>query len=407
MSTFKPVILKGPVHKRSDGTYNIKIRLTHKRQPEYISTDLYVQWDQFDRSAGVAIGKNAEHINLRLTEKLLEYRKKDISLGDQRDYMTVKDIKKYLVNNNNVMEIDFFEFIDNHNFNLSYETVNQFKVFSNSLKKMTGNKLPVSNINLNFIKEYEQFLRKNNVGNGIVNYMTNFRTLFRKIRNYYNDESIGKLVIPHYPFASYEFPKRKNNSKKHNIPLEELSLFVNYNPENKGEVFTKDMCMLMIYFIGIEAKDLYYLKKPVKGRIQYTRFKTEGEFSIKVEPEAIQIIKKYQGEDEYLLNISKRYNVHKNFIRKLNYYLHGDPKEKITGIFPKLGIQDKVTTKWFRHTWASIARNKCKINKDDVALCLGHKDQDNVVTDMYIDYDYTIIDESNRKVIDFINGLRH
>ncbi len=70
---------------------------------------------------------------------------------------------------------------------------------------------------------------------------------------------------------------------------------------------------------------------------------------------------------------------------------------------PKIGIRNKVTTKWARHTWATIARNECRINKDDVALYLGHEDEDNNVTDMYIKYDYSIIDESNRKVIDFIN----
>jgi hypothetical protein len=60
------------------------------------------------------------------------------------------------------------------------------------------------------------------------------------------------------------------------------------------------------------------------------------------------------------------------------------------------------TTKWARHTWATIARNECKISKDDVALCLGHEDEDNNVTDMYIKYDYSIIDVCNRKVIDMI-----
>jgi hypothetical protein len=62
----------------------------------------------------------------------------------------------------------------------------------------------------------------------------------------------------------------------------------------------------------------------------------------------------------------------------------------------------KITTNWARHTWATIARNNCRIPKHDVALCLGHEDTNNRVTDMYIKYDYTIIDEANRKVIDII-----
>jgi hypothetical protein len=33
-------------------------------------------------------------------------------------------------------------------------------------------------------------------------------------------------------------------------------------------------------------------------------------------------------------------------------------------------------------------------------LCLGHKDMDNRVTDIYIRYDHTIQDAANRKVLD-------
>jgi hypothetical protein len=70
---------------------------------------------------------------------------------------------------------------------------------------------------------------------------------------------------------------------------------------------------------------------------------------------------------------------------------------------PKIGIHKKVTIKWARQTWVTIARSECRINKDYGLLCLVHEDTDNKVTDMYIKYDYSIIDESNRKVIDFIN----
>jgi len=104
-----------------------------------------------------------------------------------------------------------------------------------------------------------------------------------------------------------------------------------------------------------------------------------------------------------LINVQERYSDHLNFIGFINDQLHGEKSRKVIGIFHKLEIEKQVTTKWARHTWATIARNECRINKDDVALCLGHEDADNKVTDMYIKYDYSIIDESNRKVIDFIN----
>jgi hypothetical protein len=56
MSTFKAVILKGKIHEKNDGTSNIKIRLTHKRKAEYISTDLFLEPGAFNTKAGALTG---------------------------------------------------------------------------------------------------------------------------------------------------------------------------------------------------------------------------------------------------------------------------------------------------------------------------------------------------------------
>jgi integrase len=56
---------------------------------------------------------------------------------------------------------------------------------------------------------------------------------------------------------------------------------------------------------------------------------------------------------------------------------------------------------WFRHTWATIARNKCGVSKDDIDMCLNHIGN-NPMADVYIDYDWSIIDRANRKVLDYV-----
>ena len=112
MSTFKAVILKGEIHQKSDGTTNIKIRITHNRRAEYISTDLYGESLRFDIKTGfVKSGKNKDYNNLRITEKLQKSQKKDIELGDRREFMTVKQVKSQLTNEKkNSGALDFFEF---------------------------------------------------------------------------------------------------------------------------------------------------------------------------------------------------------------------------------------------------------------------------------------------------------
>jgi hypothetical protein len=75
MSTFKAVLLKGNNHLKEDGTSNIKIRITHNRIADYISTDLYIVPSDFDEREGIArYGKNKDFINYRITDKLKEFR---------------------------------------------------------------------------------------------------------------------------------------------------------------------------------------------------------------------------------------------------------------------------------------------------------------------------------------------
>jgi site-specific recombinase XerD len=405
MSTFKAVLLKGNIHLKDDGTSNIKIRITHNRKADYISTDLFIIPTEFDENVGVAkFGRNREYINYRITDKLKEYRQLDIQLGDRKESMTVKEIKGIMISGTTETKmIDFFEFAEEYLKDMSSVSHKRnMASFISILKTFSGEKLKFAEINVQFLLRFESYLRRKGVKNGINNYMRMFRALFNKARDSYNDENSGVIAIPHYPFKKYQIPKPKLKTREHCISVEELKMFINYKPENEGEKLAKDMFLLMIYLIGIETKDLFYLDKPNrKGRVYYDRFKTGKEYSIRIEREANEIIERYKGK-KLLLDMSERFQLHESFIRTVNNYLHGEKHHNITGIFLKIGIRKKVTTKWARHTWATIARNDCRINKDDVALCLGHEDIDNKVTDMYVKYDYTIIDESNRKVIDMI-----
>ena len=43
MATFKPIVFKTKNHIKSDGTTNIKIRVYHNKESQYIPTDYYVE----------------------------------------------------------------------------------------------------------------------------------------------------------------------------------------------------------------------------------------------------------------------------------------------------------------------------------------------------------------------------
>ena len=63
--------------------------------------------------------------------------------------------------------------------------------------------------------------------------------------------------------------------------------------------------MLIFYLAGINAVDLFHLKEITNGFIEYRRAKTGRLYTIRVEPEAMEIIERYRGKN-YLLNILDR-----------------------------------------------------------------------------------------------------
>lgn len=231
MSSFKAVIFAGENQKKSDGSINIKIRITHNRKADYIATDLFILPDSFDKKVGVArTGKNKDYINLRISDHIQKYQRKDIELGERRDFMTVKQIKTYLLEEKkNSGALDFFEFAEEYL--KSVETGGTFRWHNTaiaSLKSFIGNQLPFSEINLAFLQRYENFLKRQGVGNAVNNYMRSFRSLFNKARDLYNDEDARIVRIPHYPFRNYSIPQSVTKTKLHYLTNDELKKLFNY-----------------------------------------------------------------------------------------------------------------------------------------------------------------------------------
>lgn len=214
------------------------------------------------------------------------------------------------------------------------------------------------------------------------------------------NEALDDDLIHKDPFRKFKIQRAP--TRKRSMSVEELRRLFNY-PVEKFQQFHLDMFKLIFMLIGINAKDLYNLKEiSDDGRIVYRRAKTGKYYSIKVEPEAMEIIERWRGKRNLLCIADKNSN-DKNFSLLLNRTLSkigdrkrlpGSRKKEIIPAFPG------ITAYWARHTWATIAR-KLKIPKDDIALALGHS-TGHIMTDIYIDEDMKAIDEANRKVISFV-----
>ena len=219
----------------------------------------------------------------------------------------------------------------------------------------------------------------------------------RNIRAVFND-AIDDEITAYYPFRRFKI--RPVPTAKRSLTVSQLRRLFSYEVDEYA-VFHLDMFKLIFYLIGINVIDLFNLTHITNdGRVEYVRSKTSRFYSIKVEPEALEIINKYKGK-KFLLKMHDTYNNHHDYGKHLNKALqhigevhigkHG--AKTFNPMFPHL------TTYWARHSWATIAA-ELDIPKETIAAALGHGG--NTVTDIYIDFDRRKIDEANRRVMDWV-----
>lgn len=204
-----------------------------------------------------------------------------------------------------------------------------------------------------------------------------------------------------YPFRRYKI--RREKTEKRSLEIEQLRELFATDVEDWQRPYL-DYFKLTFFLIGINAVDLLGAKRTAicNGRLKYRRSKTSGLFSVKLEPEAMELIEKYSGE-EHLIKAMESYNKYDDYLRRINKGLQsigpmrreGRGGKKIrTPLFPKL------TTYWARHTWATIAAD-LDIPDATISLALGHAGE-NRTTDIYIRRNLKKVDEANRKVIDWV-----
>lgn len=251
-------------------------------------------------------------------------------------------------------------------------------------------RLTLEDIDRAWLNNFDSFLAKTSPS-------VNARSIhMRNIRAVFND-AIDDEITTHYPFRKYKI--KRAATPKRSLSVEDLRELFAYSVEEYQRKYL-DIFKLTFMLIGINICDLCHLKRIKGGRIEYQRAKTHRLYSVKVEPEAMEIIERYIGK-QWLINPLDTYNNYKNYAKKLNEALQSigeveigkQGRKTIKPLYPEL------TTYWARHTWATIAAS-LDIPKETIAAALGHGG--NTVTDIYIDFDQRKVDEANRRVIDWV-----
>jgi integrase len=230
-------------------------------------------------------------------------------------------------------------------------------------------------------------------------YTSSIMKIFQDAREFYNDYDNDDIKIKK-TLHSYK-PKKQNVAEKRALTVEQIRAIYNYTGKSEREIIARDCFIISFCLMGMNAVDLYSVTDYDGQRIRYNRTKTRDRRSDNalmeiIVPENIKpIMKKYvsKGNAGTVFNFSERYSTPSNFNVALNKGL------KIIG--NALGIE-KLQFYSARHSMATIAANDVRIPLYIVNDMLCHIDERMRVTNLYIKKDFSLINEANEKLMDYV-----
>lgn len=372
--------------KKQDGTYPLRLAINHHGGTAFIALGVSLRREHWDSIAQRAVGTSARNsINDYLLDRLAVYSKamREVMMSPTYNKrVTAARLRELIVNVVDPQENApttfksvFDTFIATHENKRTqglYEaTWRKMQLFDKHAKKLT-----FEDINREWLDTFFTWMAKDSPSVNARNiHLRNIRSVF----NFAIDDGITTL----YPFRRVKI--RPVETAKRSLSPEQLRMIFNADVEEWMQRYV-DMFKLSFLLIGINAGDMLTLTADCisNGRLMYSRKKTHRLYSIKLEPEAAEIIKKYRG-DKWLLCFCENNTSYRRTNQRMN--------EALQRIMPG------VTSYYARHSWATIAAS-LDIPKETIAQALGHAQTS--VTDVYIKFDRKKVDTANRRVIDYV-----
>ncbi len=398
---------------KDDDPAPLKVAITKKRQAAYISLGIKLTKKQWDaKKQRIIDAPNKLRLENYIKNKMMEIENAimDLQTKGELTKQTATQIKNkviaYLDPEVNKKDLFINRYIEYMNSRSAQRTR---EIYETTLKKMRSFDSKVDTYSFEDIsKDWLKRLDFELIKQGLRKNSRNIH--FRNIRAVFND-AIDNEITTHYPMRTFDI--NPEQTEKRSLTIENLRTLFNYNVEPWQQKYL-DYFKLTFYLIGINPADILSCTDDnvVEGRLLYRRKKTGRLYSIRIEPEALEIIKKYRGK-ERLVNFSEKMKSYKQFIGKANKGLKTiGPISKIKNLNKKPndfqkeyhkaynGIFPSISLYWARHTWATIAFS-IGIPEEIIAEALGHS-HGNRTTAIYIDKSVANIDAANRKVLDYV-----
>ena len=406
-----------------DGTYNVKVRFIKDKKVKRVSTDLFAT--DSDLTSDLKL-KEESIVKQEADRLVLHYRTMVNSLHFDSENCDVSEIvNRLLCKEEAEKPIDFIAFSKKWISETTIKGKDNYTTALNSFIRFLGKEeLEIKKITVDLLEQYRDYII--NVRNERVKalqaegkrvpsnrclslYLMSLRHLYGEAQRFYNKPDKGLMRIPHTPFEYFKIPKQEATRKRAVTPQQIKAIwslpYQNIHKEGKHTCrpdLAKDCFILSFCLMGINSADLYNATLLRDNRLVYCRTKTKerrldkAKMEVVVPDMVLPIIEKYRDTTgQRLFRFYKDYRDHKAFNKAIN--------KGLKGIGDQLNIDD-LEFYAARHSWATIALNKCGIDKYTVHAALNHVDESMRVTDIYIERDFVNENKANAKVIKYVFG---
>lgn len=397
--SFKPVVAD---HRKADGTYTIRIRVTANRKCKYISTNISVSDRQLTRTGNIkdrAVLDNLDALVARMRAASAAIDPFVVSM------MTVDEIVRYVENNQEgTFRLEFFEFA--RKVVESKTTKNTRNYYRNAVvafAEFTGRKsMDISEITSSLMRNFEAWLvaKYGKGARATGAYPEGIGHIHAQARLMYNNEETGEIKIRN-PFAYYH-PTRTRKPAHRNVSRETIQAFIDRRDKltRKVDIMAADLFLLSFALMGMNAADLHACPAPQDGILIYNRAKTTGrrddkaEMHVKIDPRILPLFEKWADPEK-----KRALRLYKKILPSvLNFELSVGLRRACN----LMGIEEHLTFYSARHTWATLAYS-AGVDKSIINDCLCHVDESMRVTDIYIAKDWEIMWNANKKVLDLFD----
>lgn len=391
-----PVILRH--HIKKDGTASVKIRITHNRKVKYIPTNEVAT--KKDYTKDLIIKDAALIVRLsKLTDKIENAIKElDVFELDKLDLDAIMNHVDKTLTNKEVFLLDFFEWGEKVAASKpKYSAANYRTALRSFSKYLEKDKLDISELTSSMMRSYEDHLVEKHGQNAraVSLYTSAIASIHTAARKKYNNEELDQVRIKN-PFEYYK-PAPQKPAPKYSIGKETVQKLIDIRGQ-LGEMhkLAVDVFLLSFCMMGTNVPDLHEATRE-KDIIYYNRMKTrerrhdKAAMQIRLEPVCKCIFDDMlDPTGERAFKLHHQYSFYKSIADKAN--------DRLKEVATILGVKP-FSMKAARHTWPTIAYS-IAIPESLINDCMCHVDNNMRVTDIYIDKDWSVLWEANKKVLE-------